>query len=72
MKAVEQTYVVKFPKQHLATFGATNINYYVVTEPIYTAIDSGKKDLEGVIRKGRVIAEKPAEPEKVVEEIVEK
>tara|TARA_B100001750_G_C15422417_1_gene553666 strand:- start:327 stop:1031 length:705 start_codon:yes stop_codon:yes gene_type:complete len=60
MKAVEQTYVVKFPKQHLATFGTTNINYYVVTEPIYTAIDPEKKELEGVIRKGRVIAEKPA------------
>ena len=60
MKAVEQAYVVKFPKQHLATFGTTNINYYVVTEPIYTAIDPGKKELEGVIRKGRVIAEKPS------------
>ena len=59
MRAIEQTYVAKFPQQHLATFGATNISYFVVTEPIYTAIDSNKKDLEGVLRKGRVIAEKP-------------
>jgi len=59
MRAIEQTYVAKFPQQHLSTFGATNISYFVVTEPIYTAIDSNKKDLEGVLRKGRVIAEKP-------------
>ena len=59
MRAIEQTYVAKFPQQHLATFGSTNISYFVVTEPIYTAIDSNKKDLEGVLRKGRVIAEKP-------------
>ena len=59
MRAIEQTYVAKFPQQHLSTFGATNISYFVVTEPIYTVIDSNKKDLEGVLRKGRVIAEKP-------------
>lgn len=59
MRAIEQTYVAKFPQQHLATFGSTNISYFVVTEPIYTAIDPNKKDLEGVLRKGRVIAEKP-------------
>ena len=45
MRAIEQTYVAKFPQQHLSTFGATNISYFVVTEPIYTAIDSNKKDL---------------------------
>ena len=60
MRAIEQTYVAKFPQQHLATFGATNISYFVVTEPIYTAMDSNKKDLEGVLRKGRIIAEKPS------------
>ncbi len=58
-KAVEQTYVVKYPKQHLATFGITNIDYFVVTEPLYTAIDSQKKDLEGVVRSGKVKAEQP-------------
>ena len=56
-RAVEQTWVVRFPKQKLATFGSTNIAYYVVTEPIYQEADLGKQ--EGVIRSGRVIAERP-------------
>ena len=56
-RAVEQTYVVKYPKQHLATFGTTNIDYYVVTEPLYRVIDS--KSEEGVVRTGVVVAEKP-------------
>ena len=34
IKAVEKTKVKRKPKQHLATFGNTIINYYVVTEPI--------------------------------------
>jgi hypothetical protein len=58
-KAIEQTYVVKYPKQHLATFGITSIEYFVVTEPLYTAMDSQKKELEGVVRKGKVKAEQP-------------
>ena len=57
-RAIEQTWVVRFPKQLLATFGATNIAYYVVTEPIYTELDQGKQ--EGVVRTGRVLAERPA------------
>ena len=57
IRAVEQTWVVRSPKQHLATFGTTNIAYYVVTEPIYGEMNSGKQ--EGVIRTGRVIAERP-------------
>ena len=60
LRAIEQTYVVKFPKQHLATFGITNLDYFVVTEPIYTAIDSQKKNLETVVRKGKVVAEQPS------------
>lgn len=58
MKALEQTYVVRYPKQSLATFGTTRINYYVVTSPVYA--DSVPGDREGVVRKGRVIAERPA------------
>lgn len=58
MRAAEQTWVVRFPRQHLATFGSTNIAYYVVTEPIYQELDSGKR--EGVVRTGKVIAERPA------------
>ena len=55
--AVEQSWIVRFPKQHLHTFGTTNISYYVVTEPIYKDIDDSKQ--EGVIRSGRVIAQRP-------------
>ena len=58
IRAIEKTWIVRFPKQHLATFGATNVAYYVVTEPIYQDLISGKQ--EGVIRTGRVIAEQPA------------
>lgn len=57
-KAIEQTWVVRFPKQQLATFGSTNIAYYVVTEPIYQEMEAAKQ--EGVVRTGRVIAERPA------------
>ena len=57
-RAIEQTWVVRFPKQLLATFGSTNIAYYVVTEPIYTELDQGKQ--EGVVRTGRVVAQRPA------------
>ena len=60
MKSVEQTYVIKFPTQHLATFGITSVDYFVVTEPIYTAMDASKRELESVVRKGKVIAEQPS------------
>ena len=56
-RAVEQTWVVRFPRQNLATFGATNVAYYIVTEPIYQELDPNKQ--EGVVRTGRVIAERP-------------
>lgn len=57
-RAAEQTWVVRFPRQHLATFGTTNIAYYVVTQPIYQYLEPDKQ--EGVVRTGRVIAERPA------------
>ena len=57
IKTVERSWVVRFPKQHLMTFGTTNIAYYVVTEPIYQEMDPQKQ--EGVVRSGRVIAEQP-------------
>lgn len=58
-QAIERSWVVRFPRQHLATFGVTNIGYYVVTEPVYAAI-AGAGQPEGVVRTGRVIAERPA------------
>ena len=48
--AVENTEVIKPPRQHLATFGTTNIYYYLITELM---------DSANVIREGRVIAAKP-------------
>ena len=59
MRAVEQTFVLRFPRQHLATFGTTNISYHVVTEPIFQEMYTGTQQ-EGVVRTGRVIAERPA------------
>ena len=57
IKAMEQTWVVRFPSQHLATFGTTNVSYYVVTEPIYQ--EMAPEQQEGVVRTGKVIAEQP-------------
>lgn len=48
--AIEHTEVVRPPKQSLATFGSTNVYYYLVTELM---------DSANVVREGRVIAAKP-------------
>lgn len=48
--AIEHTEVVRSPKQNLATFGSTNIYYYLVTELMESA---------NVVREGRVVAAKP-------------
>ncbi len=55
--AVQHTEILRAPKQSLATFGTTNIHYYLVTEPAYSELV--KNVTETVIREGRVIAEKP-------------
>jgi hypothetical protein len=55
--AARHTEVIRHPRQHLDTFGVTNIYYYLVTEPTYTEISSDTD--ETVIREGRVIAERP-------------
>jgi len=55
--AVRHTEILRSPRQSLATFGTTNIYYYLVTEPAYTDI-TGATD-ETVVREGRVIAERP-------------
>jgi hypothetical protein len=55
--AVEHTEVVRPPKQQLATFGVTCIDYYLVTEPTYAEV-TGDTD-ETVVRTGSVIAERP-------------
>jgi hypothetical protein len=54
--AVRNTRIVRAPKQTLATFGTTNVYYYLVAEATYSElIDS----TETVIREGRVVAERP-------------
>ncbi len=55
--AVRHTEILRPPKQSLATFGTTNIYYYLLTEPAYSEF-TGEVN-ETVIREGRVIAEKP-------------
>ena len=55
--AVKHTEILRAPKQSLATFGTTNIYYYMVTEPAYSELI--KNITETVVREGRVIAERP-------------
>ena len=58
--AIENTRVVRPPRQALATFGVTNIRYYLVTEPVYSGLEGvNTGPEETVVREGRVIAEKP-------------
>ena len=56
-EAVNHTEILRPPKRSLATFGTTNVYYYLVTEPAYA--DLVKATAETVVREGRVIAERP-------------
>ncbi len=51
------TQILRPPKQSLATFGITNVYYYLVTEPAYAEVIPGAS--ETVIREGRIIADRP-------------
>ena len=55
--AVRQTEILRLPRQALATFGTTNIGYYLVTRPVYAELTQEAD--ETVVREGRVIAERP-------------
>jgi hypothetical protein len=55
-EAVMKTKIVRAPKQSLATFGTTNVYYYLVAEAAYNELVNSN---EIVIREGRVIAERP-------------
>ena len=57
-KAIQLTQVVRPPRRHLATFGVTNLRYYLVTEPSYGDLVSGEE--ESVIREGLVVSQRPA------------
>ncbi len=58
MDAIARTEVVRAPRQFLATFGVTNLHYYVVTEPVYS--DLINAPAESVVREGKIAAERPA------------
>ncbi|HEX73580.1 MAG TPA: hypothetical protein G4N93_00285 [Dehalococcoidia bacterium] len=55
--AVKHTEILRLPKRSLSTFGVTNIQYYLVTEPVYSELTRDAS--ETVIREGRVITERP-------------
>jgi hypothetical protein len=55
--AIEHTELVRPPRQALATFGISDIRYYLLTQPVYTDITGNTE--ETVVREGRVIAERP-------------
>jgi hypothetical protein len=57
-EAIAMTRVLRPPKQHLATFGVTNVKYYLVTDPSYRDLVPGEE--ESVVREGRVISQRPA------------
>ncbi|MEX2598425.1 MAG: hypothetical protein WD533_02095 [Dehalococcoidia bacterium] len=58
-RATEQTFIVRAPKQALATFGSTSIRYYLVAEPVYQEFDPRPDASEAVVREGVVRAERP-------------
>jgi hypothetical protein len=57
-RAVNHTHIIRPPQQLLATFGQTNIHYYLLTEPVYADLEANPLP-ETVLREGRVIAERP-------------
>lgn len=57
--AVAHTQVIRPPEELLATFGQTNIHYYLLTEPSYTELQEPSAAPETVLREGRVLAEQP-------------
>jgi len=55
--AIQETQVLRPPRQALATFGITCICYYLLTVPSYAELVGGGE--ETVVREGQVIAERP-------------
>ncbi len=58
MRAIAMTRVIRPPRQSLATFGSTVVDYHVVSQPIYQGIFDDQPT-EAVIRHGVVKADKP-------------
>ena len=58
--AIDNTEVLRLPKQQLATFGTTCVNYYLLTEPVYIElVHTSVKKEETIIREGKVSSERP-------------
>jgi len=58
-EAIAATVVARVPKQYLATFGVTNIHYYLLSEPSYADLAPDDEE-EVVVREGNVVSEPPA------------
>ena len=58
-RAAYLTRVVRHPKKHLATFGESKLDFYVVTEPTYVELWPDQ-EAESVIRQGTVTASRPS------------
>jgi hypothetical protein len=58
-RIVESTEIVRPPKQMLATFGTTVVQYFVVTEPSYAGLPGAVDNDEAVVRSGKVTAQRP-------------
>ncbi len=58
-RIVESTEVIRPPKQLLATFGTTVVQYFVVTEPSYAGLPGAGETEEAVVRSGKVTAQRP-------------
>lgn len=56
---VENTEIIRPPKQLLATFGSTVVQYFVVTEPSYAGLPGAEDIVEAVVRSGKVTAQRP-------------
>ncbi|HOF02468.1 MAG TPA: hypothetical protein PLT58_00655 [Atribacterota bacterium] len=50
--AFEHSKVLKWPKQLLSSFGSSEVNYHVLTEPVYREFTKG--EAETVVREGKV------------------
>lgn len=57
VEVAQNTEVLRPPKQHLATFGVTNIHYYLLTEPSYAELIGDVR--ETVVREGQISVERP-------------
>jgi hypothetical protein len=55
-QAIQNTEVLRLPRQSLATFGTTNVNYYLLTKPVYAELINKE---ETIIREGRISVGRP-------------